>query len=137
VCHLLLLLPVFALPVFWLWPLSIALAVYTAALVPSIAVYVLAMKTMRLPRLNGAEGVVGRMGQAVRVDRRGITLQVGGEYWGADADDGDFQVGDRALVTGIDRLRLKVRKHAPVGACTEGRGRPLVRAGPDASAPGA
>jgi len=119
-CHLLLLLPVFALPVFWLWPLPIAVAVYTAALVPSIVVYVLAMKTMRLPRLNGADGIVGRMGHVVRVDRRGITLQVCGEYWGADSDDGDFEVGDPALVTGIDRLRLKVRKRAPVGARTEG-----------------
>jgi membrane protein implicated in regulation of membrane protease activity len=123
-CHLLLLLPVLALPVFWLWPLSIALPLYVATLVPSIAIYVLAMKTMRLPRVNGADGIVGRMGQVVRVDSRGITLQVGGEYWGAD-DDGDFEVGDQALVTGIDRLSLKVRKRAPVGARTDG-GAPLA-----------
>jgi len=49
----------------------------------------------------------------VRAETRGVTLQVGGEYWEADADDGNFEVGDRALVTGIDRLRLKVRKGAP------------------------
>jgi len=134
-CHLLLLLPAFALPVFWLLPLSIALPVYAAALVPSIAVYVLAMKTMRLPLLNGADGIVGRIGQVVRVDRSGITLQVGGEYWEADADDGDFEVGDRALVTGIDRLRLKVRKRAPLGARAEGGAVGSMR-GDSAPAPG-
>jgi inner membrane protein len=134
-CHLLLLLPVLALPVFWLWPLSIAVPVFTVALVPSIAVYVLAMQTMRLPRLNGADGIVGRTGRVVRADRRGVTLQLGGEYWGADADDGNFEVGDRALVTGIDRLRLKVRKRAPVGASTEGAAG-LMR-GDSTPAPGA
>jgi len=112
VCHLVLLLPVLALPVFWLWPPSIAVPVYGLALAVSLTVYVLAMKTMRMPRLNGSDGIVGQTGRVVRVDERGLTLQIGGEYWAADAGGEIFEVDDRVLVTGIDRLRLAVGRPA-------------------------
>ena len=109
-CHLVLLLPVLALPVFWLWPLSIAIPVYGLAVALSLAVYVLAMKTMRLPRLNGTDAIVGRVGRVVATGRRGVTVQLGGEYWGADVEGTELKVGDEALVTGIDRLRLKAER---------------------------
>jgi membrane protein implicated in regulation of membrane protease activity len=102
-----LLLPVLALQVFWLWPLSVAAPIYGVAVALSIAVYALAMKTMRMPRLNGSDGIVGRLGRVVQVGARRVTLQLGGEYWRAGVEGADFKVGDQALVTGIDRLRLK------------------------------
>ena len=55
---------------------------------------------------------MGRVGRVIRGDGRGITVQLGAEYWHADADDADFEIGDRALVTGIDHLRLRVRREA-------------------------
>jgi inner membrane protein len=79
-CHLVLLLPVLALPVFWLWPLSIAVPVYGLAVAFSIALYLLAMKTMSMPRLNGSDGIVGRTGRVVEIGARGVTLRLGGEY---------------------------------------------------------
>lgn len=118
-CHLVLLLPVLALPVFWLWPPSIAVPVYALAVALSLAVYALAIRTMRMPRLNGSDGIIGKTGRVVRVDERGVTLQIGGEYWAADAGGEKFEVGDRALVTGIDRLRLAVGR--PAQAVSGGR----------------
>ena len=101
-----LLLPVLALPMFWLWPPSIAVPVYALVVALSLAVYVLAIRMMRMPRLNGADSIVGKTGRVVRVDERGMTLQIGSEYWSADGGGEKFEVGDRALITGIDRLRL-------------------------------
>ncbi|MDA8107950.1 MAG: hypothetical protein M0015_04880 [Betaproteobacteria bacterium] len=111
-CHLVLLLPLLALPVFWLLPPAVAVPLYAVALAIALATYVLALKTMRLPRLNGADGLIGRVGRVVRVDRRGVTLQVGGEYWGAETGGAAFELGEQALVTGMDRLRLEIARPA-------------------------
>lgn len=43
-CHFLLLLPVLALPAFWIWPLETALPVYASAVAVALAVYALAYK---------------------------------------------------------------------------------------------
>ena len=48
-CHLVLLLPLFGLAVFWLWPPAVAVPVYLAVLVVSAGVYYLALVAMRLP----------------------------------------------------------------------------------------
>lgn len=119
-CHVVLLLPILALPVFWIWPLSVAGPLYGLAVAVALAVYRLAMQAMRMPRLNGADAMVGRTGRVVQVSARGVTLQLNGEYWGADADGAEFHVGDDAFVTGIDRLRLKVARPGDVATGSGG-----------------
>jgi inner membrane protein len=107
-CHFILLLPVLALPVFWVFSLSIAIPLYAASMVASIVLYLLLIKGMRMPRLNGVDEMVGRTGRVVRVDARRIMLLVDGEYWMADGDTADFKLCDEALINAIDGLRLKV-----------------------------
>ena len=48
-CHLILLLPLLALPLFWLTPLSIALPAYVAVLALSGGIYLLAVRAMHRP----------------------------------------------------------------------------------------
>ena len=111
-CHVLLGLPLLALPVFWIWPLSVAAPVYGVVAVASLALYAYALKAMRMPPLNGAEAIVGASGTVAKVGERGVTLLVRGELWTADADRETFAVGDRAVVVGVDGLRLRARKRS-------------------------
>jgi len=109
-CHFLLFLPVAALPVFWLLPLSIALPAYALALGIALWIYALAIKTTRRPMMTGAEGMLGESGRVVRVEGRAATLQIHGELWSADAEGEALTVGEAALVVGIKGLRLRVRR---------------------------
>lgn len=109
-CHLLLGLPLLALPVFWLLPFTAALPVYVTASAVSLVVYVCAMKAMRTPRMNGAEALIGATGRIVGLGNRIATLQLHGELWSVDAPGGQFAIGDEAIVTGIDGLRLIARR---------------------------
>ena len=86
-CHVLLGLPLLALPVFWIWSLSVAAPVYGVVAVASLALYAYALKAMRMPRLNGAEAMVGASGTVAAV-------------------------GDQAVVVGVDGLRLRARKRS-------------------------
>jgi membrane-bound ClpP family serine protease len=108
-CHLLLLLPVLALPVFWVLPLGIALPLYAAAAGIALAVYALALKAWRTPVVNGTQVLLGATGRVVRVGKRETTLWVGSELWSADVDGVPLALGDEAVVVAVDRLRLTVR----------------------------
>jgi len=109
-CHVLLLLPFLALPVFWLWPASIALPVYGVAALVSGLLYWYLLKSARMPKLNGAEAMLGARGRVVDRQERGVALFLHGELWQADADGEALAVGDEAVVVGIKGLRLQVRK---------------------------
>ena len=111
-CHLLLVLPVIALPVFWVWPLSIALPVYALALAVALAVYALAVMTMRRPVITGSEGLLGESARVLQLEGRTATLFLHGELWTAQVEGEALSVGDTAVVVGIEGLRLKARKHA-------------------------
>ena len=114
-CHLLLLLPFVMLPVFWLWPASVAVPVYAAAALVSGILYWYTLKSARLPKLNGAESMLGAVGRIVDRGERSVTLFFHGEMWSADADGEPLAVGDEAVVVGIEGLRLRVRKATPQG----------------------
>ena len=111
-CHLLLLLPFLVLPVFWLWPASIAVPVYTAAALVSGVFYWYTLKSARMAKLNGAEAMLGARGRIVDQQERCVTFFLHGELWLADADGEPLAVGDEAVVVGIEGLRLRVRKAA-------------------------
>ena len=84
-CHLLLLLPFVMLPVFWLWPASVAVPVYTTAALGAGVLYWYAWKSARMPKLSGAEGMLGARGRIVGCGGGHGTLFFHGELWAADA----------------------------------------------------
>lgn len=108
-CHFLLLLPVLALPVFWVWPLSISGPLYAFVAIVSVFVYQLVWKAWKTPPANGLQNLIGETGRVVRVGPRNVTLQLGGELWTADVEGPPLALGERAVVEGIDGLRLKAR----------------------------
>ena len=109
-CHLLLLLPLLALPVLWLLPAPVAVPIYATAALVSGIVYWHAWESARMPKLNGAEGMLGARGRVANSGERSTMLFIHGELWSADATNEALAVGDEAIVVGIEGLRLRVRK---------------------------
>ncbi|MGA7982569.1 MAG: NfeD family protein [Chromatiaceae bacterium] len=108
-CHLILLLPLIALPIFWLWPLSLALPVYALTLLISGSTYYYAMAAMRRDITAGRESLAQASGKVVSTDGAKISVRVQGELWGACSDD-DLSPGDPIEVIRVSGLTLQVRR---------------------------
>lgn len=100
--------PVFGLGVFWLWPVQIAAPVYTLILIISVVLYVILMRTMKLPTTNGSEGLLHELGEVIRNGDTKCLVRVHGELWQAESDE---QIGTHEIVevTGTRGMVLTVR----------------------------
>ncbi|MBI4205491.1 MAG: hypothetical protein HY527_10740 [Betaproteobacteria bacterium] len=108
-CHVLLILPLLALPVFWIWPLSAALPVYGAVLGLSAAIYWYAIRAMRQPKQNGADGMIGETGHIVVGDLGELHVQVRSELWDA-VPTVPVRQGDQVKVVAAERTKLRIQK---------------------------
>lgn len=106
-CHLVLLLPVIALPVFWLWSWPVALAVYAVVLVVSAWMYIYALVAMHRPIVVGNERTLHSRGVVVDDASDGLRVRVNSEYWLAECAR-PLAVGDEVRVVGRDGLTLIV-----------------------------
>jgi membrane-bound serine protease (ClpP class) len=110
-CHLILLSPLFALAIFWLWPLWIAAPVYAVIVVLSILLYVATVRSMRLPQITGVHSLLQRSGVVIDVDGQRPRVRVGGEIWQAFSTD-PLQVGDEVKVLRQNGMTLEVERAA-------------------------
>ncbi len=115
-CHLILLLPVVALPVFWLLPTGDAVVLYAAVIAASIGVYWLVLQAMRAPVVTGIEALLHKTGTVRSVDGRKASVWVSSELWSAEGEPGALKVGDAVEVVGTTGLLLQVRKTGRPGA---------------------
>ncbi|MBI4205500.1 MAG: hypothetical protein HY527_10785 [Betaproteobacteria bacterium] len=115
-CHLILALPLLALPVFWLLPLGAALPLYGAILALTAAVFVLAVIAMRKPVRTGAEALLHAIGTVRAANGGKLMVWVKSELWSAETGDSAIAVGDAVEVLAIDALQLRVRSLAKAGA---------------------
>lgn len=130
-CHLILLLPLFGLPLFWIWPFELALPSYLAVLLLSGWVYWYAIAAMRRQVVIGPETLLHSQGEVVSRVADGLRIRVQSELWGADGDEA-LKPGDAVEVVGIEGLRLRVKrlgqrgtgdsvKHLTRGTCHDSR----------------
>lgn len=113
-CHILLALPVLALPVFWIWPPEIAAPAYGVAALASLGVYAMVYWAWKAPLAHGPHTLVGKTGHVISVDGRCVTLRMGRELWLADVKGPPLALGEEAKVLAIDGLRLTAtRQHDP------------------------
>jgi membrane-bound serine protease (ClpP class) len=112
-CHLILLMPIIGLAVFWIWPLSIALPVYLAILVVSGLMYGMILRTMHRPVVTGAEGMIGKEVSVMDMqDHTGhVRVQGGGGIWNAVSRD-SLRAGDKARIVEINDLTLTVARES-------------------------
>ncbi|MFQ6006425.1 MAG: NfeD family protein [Woeseia sp.] len=107
-CHLILLLPVIALPVFWLLPISASIPIYATVFVISAWIYWYVVRVMRRPVVTGAEELQHGVGKVASIDDDGvIRIRVDGELWRAKAA-APLKVGDKLRVVRLEGLVLHV-----------------------------
>ena len=113
-CHIALLLPVLALPVFWILPLSVSVPVYAVVVIIAGLVYWYAMLAMRRPVETGVEGMIGATGEVVESSDASLVLRIGGEIWSGRSATA-LSKGERVQVIAVERLVLVVKSlDAPV-----------------------
>jgi len=90
-------------------PLVIGVGLATAAFF--MVVLTFAIRAQRRPVEVGAEALIGKVGEARGTFGQQGMVQVGGELWSAEMEEGEPEVnaGDRVEVTGVTGLRLRVR----------------------------
>ncbi len=127
-CHIVLLMPLLALPLFWVLPLTTAATVYGMLVALSAWLYYYVIKSMRQPAATGREWLLHASGKvvALRPDGR-VVLRVGSENWTGHSND-SLAVGDRIAVCDIEGLDLKVvgeaaANHEPQASGTGGEHR--------------
>lgn len=114
----LMVLPVVALPVFWLLPIGSAIAVFLVCVLLSGSMFWLMRRTDKMPVATGAEALVG---QEVKVVSRMRSLgppvyrvRASGEFWRARTEDA-VEVGNVVTIVAVEGTTLWVRATAPVG----------------------
>jgi membrane protein implicated in regulation of membrane protease activity len=108
-CHLVLLLPIFGLIVFWIWPLSISLPVYLVILMLSGLIYFALLKAMHKPVVTGREGLIGESVDVIDMLNHNGHVRYEGEIWEAYSNDSLIK-GDKAIILEINGLKLKIGK---------------------------
>lgn len=109
-CHLILLLPVVALPLFWMLPLTIAGPVYIACVAVATIVYYYAWETGHRPVRIGQERLLHSQGTVVAI-APALRIKVNSDVWLARSED-TLAVGEAVHVDGRNGLTLLVSKVA-------------------------
>ncbi len=108
-CHLVLFMPVLALPIFWLLPVAPAVLLYLVILVLSGWLYYVMFKIMLKPRQTGAETLIDRCGKVIDIDGGFSHVRIGNEVWKAESRD-TLHDHDTVKVIGRDGLTLRVSR---------------------------
>ena len=110
--HLILLLPIAGLALFWMLPISTALPAYLVLLAVSAWLYYVTLKAMRRPTETGLEGLIGKPAIVIAMNGHQGQVSVEGEIWEATSDDA-LRKGDTARITRISGLTLEVQHATP------------------------
>jgi membrane-bound serine protease (ClpP class) len=90
------------------WSVIVPAVLFTAAFF--IFAIGMGIKAQRRKPVTGVEGIVGEIGQAITdLDPDG-KIRVHGEIWDATSSGGKIKSGTKAVVEGVQNLRLTVRK---------------------------
>lgn len=113
-CHLILMLPLLVLVVFWIWPVWISVPFYVVVVLASGFMYYFLMRAMRMPVQTGAEGLLQTKGRGIDVTNGKFLIQIHSEIWNARSTD-ELHTGDTVKIVGVNGLSLDVLKLPNVG----------------------
>jgi len=100
-CHLIFFLPIFGLPVFWIFPFNIALPVYVFIVGISMLLYYKIFQAMRARVRNGQEAMIGQSGVVLKnIDPEG-KIKYATEIWNAVAKGKKFLEGEKVVISGF------------------------------------
>jgi len=113
-CHLILLLPLFALPVFWLFPFSIALSIYLVTAGISLFLYFLIFKAMMMKPRVGKEAMLGKTVVVIKDIAPEGKIQYATEIWNAMTEGKMFSVSEKVIINGFGWGMNVLVKEVPV-----------------------
>lgn len=108
-CHLILLMPVLAIPLFWLMPVSTSVPVYSVILILSGWMYLLAIRAMRRSVKTGSEEILQSVGEVIKVENHTACIRIYSEIWKVESSD-ELHKGDLVKVVSIKGLTQKVKR---------------------------
>lgn len=127
-CHLLLLMPLFGLALFWVLPLPIAVPAYLLVLIASAWLFYKVMQAMKLPAYVGWEALVGQEVEVVApadtLGRGRYLVRHGGELWSA-LSEGQLNPGEKARIVSFEGAMPRVEAAnggSPSAVTTDRRG---------------
>ncbi|PSU05416.1 hypothetical protein C9I92_21760 [Photobacterium ganghwense] len=108
-CHLILLLPILALPLFWLTPFSFAIPLYFFIVIVSAVIYWLTYRAMHLPIETGSEALHHQVGQVIGYQNGFYQISLNNECWNALSDE-VLQPRERVEVNSVHGVTLNVKR---------------------------
>lgn len=114
-CHLILLLPLISLPLFWFLPLTLAIPLYLGISAISALIYYFAIKAMLRPIETGVEALLHSTGEVVGKEGKRFRVRAQNDLWAAESTD-NLQIGDRINIVAVKGLTLMVRSSMNSGA---------------------
>ena len=109
-CHLILFLPVLALPVFWFFPFSTALTIYLISAGFSTLLYFLIFKAMMMKPRVGKEAMLGKTVEVIKDIAPEGKIKYASEIWNAIADGKKFLIGEKVIIYGFWGLNVLVKE---------------------------
>jgi membrane protein implicated in regulation of membrane protease activity len=106
--HLLLILPLLGLVLFFLLPWQVALPSYVAILAGSFGIYWKIMQAQRRRPVTGKGAMVGDQAIVIRVEGSDIEVNYQGESWSAISSQ-PLSPGQKVVIESVEGLVLKVR----------------------------
>lgn len=116
-CHIILLLPLIGLPIFWLAPLPIAMTSYTFLTFFAGWAYLGIARTSHRPVATGQEALLHARGEVIAAHGSHLTVRIMGEIWSARSAAA-VKRSEQVRVTGMNGLELIVAPLLPAGHST-------------------
>lgn len=107
-CHLILFLPAFALPLFWVLPLGTVLPLYLFILAISFFLYFKVFQAMHKEVRTGQEAMLNKKALVVEDINSEGKIQYAGEIWDAKGEGKRFIKGEHVIIKEFSGLSLIV-----------------------------
>ena len=106
-CHLLLLVPVVGLGLFWVLPWPLASVIYAGGVAPSLLIAWVGWRALQAPPMMGVEAMVGEMGEAITDLVPLGQVRYRNDLWTARSAE-PVRKGERVRITAVEGVRLRV-----------------------------
>jgi membrane protein implicated in regulation of membrane protease activity len=117
-CHILFVLPLIGLILFWILPLQQAVLLYSLLLIVCSIFFWLMWKDFWRPVRTGVEGMVGSKAEVIRGRNGRSKVAFRGEIWDA-VSHADLSAGQTVKITGVERMKLLVEAVKPAATVGE------------------
>jgi membrane protein implicated in regulation of membrane protease activity len=110
---LLMVLPIIAIPAFWLLPPGRAIALYIVSILLSAPMYWIMHLNHKLPVATGSEALINRDAEVISRSNLGLKtiyfVQVRGELWAACCDN-TVEIGDIVRIVAVEGNTLTIKR---------------------------